>query len=996
MAMRLRRVLLVATAVAALLALLLYRRSTRPGAPEGKSVATSRAPAGSFQPGPMTPTIWGPAHERVRRAPAGRLRGRVTESGGGGVKGALVCARGRADDIGDDQLGDPFCTSSGEDGAFEIASLHAAHYELDANAAGYLPGRYRQDKRETVILTAGELKTGLDLVLRPGGVEVRGRVKDIGAGGVAFALVELRSSQSGGWQSPLSSARADERGDFRVTVAPGPLDVYASSPGYTQGYKRTAAPGSLIEVLLTPEAVLVGQVVMVDSGEPVAGAEVHAGPVDQTEWLSHRSATSNDEGKFRIERLAPGRYKPTAITGEGRGKAANSVLLGLGGRSAEIVIHLHQAARLSGAVFLADGKSPCQQGWVQITDKKANLSGSATIQPRGDFVLPGVLPGSYRIQIWCERQPDFEVATPLEVGTRSLFDLRYVLTGGRQVSGVVERAGGGGVANASLQLQTSGGDPRGQQRWSSAESRADGSFQIDGVVPGSYLLHVDPPEQPPLEQPMPVTVAAGQDVRGLRVMLEPAGALTGVVVDQDGRPVKGAQISATGDRNEWGQRQTVSADDGSFDLPGLPEGEYHVVAMRSDLPLRAPGKHDDDVPGTRTKIKPGSKSHVRLVVERESGTIKGRVLQGGKPVTDAFVDAQRENESAAIAEGDTRRTLRGGWDRQPALTDSDGGFEVKDLGPGKYSVRAFRKGGGEAVAEHVAVGSSVTLVITPTGLLQGRVTVAGGRAPESFDLNIEDAKEGFSRSERFVWTDGAWTMADLPAGTFVIGVTAREGTAELKVPLPEGQTRSDLVLTLTPKAKVRGRIVALDTGKPLPGMQVSASAASQSRQFMLMGGAGDRRNVTDADGRFEIDDAPAGKVALLAFSQDWTTAQYRWVRGRADLRAGEVNEIPALKCPRSRVKPPARGGDLGYELKQSEPDPNDPPVVHTVAVVRPEGPAAASGLKAGDVIVSVDGQDVTGPNDHLLYGLTEVPRGTTIKLGLARGATVSITAASPL
>ena len=994
MSVRPRHLALLAAVLAALLVALFFRRAHRHEAPAADAVAAARAAAGT--PG-QPPAAFVPAEVAlVRPAAGGRLSGQVTDAAGHGVKGALVCARGSSDQLADDDLGDPICAASRDDGGYELAGLFPAHYELDASAPGHLPGRYREDKRETVVLAPGEHKTGLDLVVRTGGVEVRGRVKDIGAGGVANALVELRSALSGAWQGALVGVRADDRGEFRATVAPGPLEIYAAAPGYTQGYKRGAAPGGFIEVLLTPEAVLVGKVVKQGTGEPVAGARVNCGAVDQTQWLSDRSATSNAEGKFRIERLAPGRYKPSAVTPEGRGKAATSVLLGVGGRSEEIVIELHAAARVSGVVVLADGKSPCPGGWMQLADAKAHAYASGSIEPKGAFDLWGVVPGSYDVDIGCEGQPQLHTDQRLEIGVQGRAGLRFVLPGGQHVSGVVARSEGGGVANAFVTLRTSGGDPRAQQRWAVGETRADGSFDIAGVAPASYTLQVDSADAPPLQEPLTIAVVAGQDLRGLRVVLEATGTLEGKVVDQDGRPVKGAQIHANSDRHEQGGRQSFSRDDGGFTLPGLHEGEYHVVASRNDIALRAPGGHDDDVHGTRVKIRPGSKVLLRLVVERETGTIRGQVLHGGQPVSDAFIDAQRESDSAAASEGDARRTLREGWERQPALTDGEGHFEIADLGAGKYTVRAFRKGGGEAVAEHVVVGSAVTLVISPTGTLQGRITVPGGRAPGSFELTIEDAKEAFSRSERFWWTEGTWKLADLPAGNFRVAATALEGTAEITVPLGEGQNRTGLVLDLIPKAKVRGQVVALDTGKPLPGMFVSVAPASRAQSFFAMDGGGDRRNVTDAEGRFEVEDAPAGKVVLTAFSQDWEATQYRWARGRALLRAGETNEVPPLRTARAQVKAPGRAGDLGFEVKSIVPDPSDPPWVYTVAVVRPDGPAAASGLKAGDVIVSIDGQDVTGPNDYLYYELIEVPRGTTIKLGLARGASASIKAASPL
>lgn len=49
----------------------------------------------------------------------------------------------------------------------------------------------------------------------------------------------------------------------------------------------------------------------------------------------------------------------------------------------------------------------------------------------------------------------------------------------------------------------------------------------------------------------------------------------------------------------------------------------------------------------------------------------------------------------------------------------------------------------------------------------------------------------------------------------------------------------------------------------------------------------------------------------------------------------------------------------------------------------------------GDVIVAVDGHDVRGPRSTLAHALLRVPVGTAVKLGLARGLTVTVTTGLP-
>jgi hypothetical protein len=87
----------------------------------------------------------------------------------------------------------------------------------------------------------------------------------------------------------------------------------------------------------------------------------------------------------------------------------------------------------------------------------------------------------------------------------------------------------------------------------------------------------------------------------------------------------------------------------------------------------------------------------------------------GKPVNDAFISAARESDAAGSTHSSVEATRWGDWDSDsvPVLTSTDGTFAVTKLAPGSYSLRAYRKGGGEAVAEHVAVGTTTRLQIKP-------------------------------------------------------------------------------------------------------------------------------------------------------------------------------------------------------------------------------------------------------------------------------------------
>jgi hypothetical protein len=304
----------------------------------------------------------------ARFATRARISGRITDPAGKPIAGALVCANGSSPDLSATEMRDPTCVPSGADGAYLLGNLYPAFWEVSASAAGYRPGHFREQKHEVLELAPGQSRTGIDLVLRKGGVEVRGRVKDLGGGVVAGALVVVGPGGMA-WDRPQAVTRADEKGEWRASVAPGRVKATAMAAGYAEGSKEGTAPGSFVEILLTPESVLVGRVVEV-GGSPVVGARVHSND-DSATWAITGSALTDGEGRFRIERLEPGRYKPVARTVDRYGQARESVVLGLGQRSAEVLIEVQPAATLAGKVLVTGTDKPCPEGWVVLQDPTA-------------------------------------------------------------------------------------------------------------------------------------------------------------------------------------------------------------------------------------------------------------------------------------------------------------------------------------------------------------------------------------------------------------------------------------------------------------------------------------------------------------------------------------------------------------------------------------------------------------------------------------------------
>ncbi len=943
---------------------------------DGERAATSAPAANSTAASVPRPD----PNKLARASIAGTI---VAEDTRAPLSGVEVCAGGESRDYPDDLLREAFCARTDANGRYLIDALLPAQYTVSAGGKPFRPDVYHPDSDHHVDsfpLRAGEHRTGVDLALRTGGVEIVGTVSDLTGGPIAKARVF-----SG---APIVSTETDENGAFSLWVTKGQREITAVADGYADGIDYLFAPGKTA-ILLTPESSLSGTVVDASSGQPVEGARVTIG-----DWSLAATTFSDASGGFRISRINPGRQTVTARTDRGYGRTEGSTLVGLGQHVDGVIVKLFPAVRIEARIVIAgDPKRACERPRASLQDAAAQRWVELRKELDGLLWADGVLPGDYKPVIGCDGYQPRENYAHVRIAQAGVKDLVWEVDPGAVIMGRIRTRTGEPIEDAEIWARTTSGSARAKTGWGGDRSGRDGSYELTGLKPGSYKIEVTTTRGLAPKDGFRVDVAADATVEK-DLVLEDGGTLTGTVVDPTGAPVAAIEINTrlvSGGLRSWGGDHSTD-DAGAFTIDGLRPGDYRVMAQRgwSD-PLRKPGTTDDAKQGERVTVRANQVVTVKLVVEAQSGVIRGTVIDSvGSPVGDAFVSAARESDAAGAQRTNVSDTRWSSEDR-PVITGVDGAFKLDKLSPGTYTLRAFRKGGGEAIAEHIEVGATAKLQIKPTGSIEGIANGPGG-PPDELSISLNDPVTGLWRSEEFFKTAGRFAVRDLPKGHFKLRAESAGITKELELELAEGEARQGVIVDLEALIMLTGRLVELGTNKPVPGVHTGATTPDGGG-FSFS--SSDEENVSDETGAFTIKNAPRGKVMIRGVPKDWGDSELAMLYvPKLVPQTGRTFDLGTIPMLKKRVKSGDPVGELGINF--AEQPPATPPDQHEYKVswIDPGGPASKTALKVGDVITTIDGTDVTGAASTTGYVLMRAAPGTRLALGLANGTTVIVVLAA--
>lgn len=806
-------------------------------------------------------TLAAPSPELDRSTSPGpdvSLSGRVVDALGRPVAGASLLVEFERHPSLSPEGGLPSPLEGGTDreGRFSLTRLPVGwRFRLAVTATGFATLTRRG------FLEAGGLDLG-DLLL-PRGVILAGRVRDTEGRPASGVVVEARRP-SGARMAPtmsgaLMSVRSDERGAFLFAGLPPESSFVVAArkgagafavltvDGLTAGDRRDG-----LDLVLPPSRSLQGRVVDQD-GSPLSGAVIlTAGALGSVSGAWSKTygrveVRTNAEGRFVLGDLPRSRID---LRVRAPGHLERLVLVGKDETTVEV--RLEASPLVFGRITGPDGRglSPFSLRVLGGLDESRAL-GRVVL---GDAArsLAGVEKGEgyFAILDLSSRRGALEVSAPgfaktvrtlpldLAAGERRRMDI--VLEREVECRGVVVDARTGEPVGGALVLvdqersellQTHMTHHRSQAEGASGDSvprgvhtNAEGAFSLKGLPKGRHVVMAVHPDY--LSSPsVPFLLQGTKD--DLRLLLDPAASVEGVVRDASGEPVAGAQVALFRDfsddptggsqrvfRGGFGQERLRTHADaqGRFRLAGLQEGLYRVRVRGPGAPelqqwlVAGIGLGQNKASGRRLRIGRGEALRIDLTLDVLAG-VEGVVLRGGRPVPGAVI-VVRSGDDPLVTELPRTVADRSGRFRVDSLPPGRALLEVAGQPPQLFPVQLI---GGETVFRSLEL---------PSGVIAGVVQVDGrpkagvavvledlGKAPGKDPRGLVKAIRGMDIAEtepagvpsspgsgHRTGPKGGFRFEGLKPGRYRIRA---KGASAVEVELAAGEERTGLVLTVT-------------------------------------------------------------------------------------------------------------------------------------------------------------------------------------------------------
>ncbi|MEQ8767319.1 MAG: carboxypeptidase regulatory-like domain-containing protein, partial [Planctomycetota bacterium] len=630
----------------------------------------------------------------------GEIAGRVTSEGAPPASPAQVSFYLENDPWNTDTqdvLGDPIRQiSTDREGTYRVRGLPAGSYTVIAEHGS------EAARASGIAIESGEISDDLDLELGQG-LAISGQITSGDGERLSGARVTARS---GGL---VRHAVTDDDGLYRVTgLTTGAFTITVESEGSSPAVRRGVEAGSeKVDFILVSGDALAGTVTSERTGEVLRHFRVLVDPIASEGERVWQDIDSED-GRFRIEGLAPGLWLLVVIAPEHRAHV-EEIEMRRHVPKEDLDIRLPPGGTLSGAVMDGAERTPIAGAEVaveplpdpqavtrtaKLAQRLSQLLGNPPGRPlttdeNGRFEIEGLPSGLYKLQVSAEYYLPTE-AGPFDPG-QGTEALVYLQIGGT-IYGTVylpsSRPAGGAVVTAT--------NEEGVYQRVEADDR--GRYEIFGLPPGPYFLTFSHPrapvEGPPdrtRRAPIKTVVQAGvRTLQDLGFSVSNDVRFFGRIVDRGRNPSGASAEFVNLDPSLGGEEdfKLTSKGGGVLEKESMAAGLYQVTIRLKENPERT-YLFRVDVPAV-------PEFSYEFVLGQ--GSISGTVVREKtrEPLADVLVYASLTEDAT------TGEKRPGNWHPTDpfARTDAKGSFQITGLQAGHYTVRTQHVGQTEVAYLH--------------------------------------------------------------------------------------------------------------------------------------------------------------------------------------------------------------------------------------------------------------------------------------------------------
>ena len=663
------------------------------------------------------------------------------------------------------------------------------------------------------------------------------------------------------------------------------LEFFHDSPRADLGDPITVDVAEAIDGIdfeLKLGAIVSGQVVDADTGEPINEAQIFA---SHTDGRGSAWTNTNSSGRYTLRGVPSGEVD---IRAQAHGYIQEHVKLQVEGteRVTGTDFDLGIGASISGRVVDAETGQPVSRVYVFADTHSGNGGGNGSDTDfDGRYEISGLAPGTYYVKAEGDRHgymrvyyggaQDSNEAEPVRVEASSqVAGIDFQLEQGATIVGrVVDDQSGLPIVNIEVYA---GPQNRGHSSWSRTDG--NGEYILRGLPAG--VMEVGARGLDYIERSLTVVTTDNQPATASDLRLEVGTTISGRVTDEaTGRPIANVNIEAN--RDGGGSSSWANTDrDGRYVVRGIGPGTYRIQAQANEEGYVQEVYDDtfswDDAREITIKSKEGVGGIDFALAMGVS--ISGKIVDAetGAPITNAEIYAGPQDGNQMS------------WTR----TDGNGSYILKGLPVGVMEVGVRGQGYVEERLRVVTNDSQVTTA--PDVRLDVGATISGRVTDEDTGLPIANVQiEANSDSGGYnSWAntdgEGRYVLRGVAPGTYRIKARAdREGYIQelyddtlnwddaRRISINGKAGVESIDFELAKGASISGTIIDAETGEPIPNMEVHAGPVNNSHLAWTR---------TDGQGNYLLRGLPDGRIEVYAYGQGYVeVSQTVTIQGGVDL-----------------------------------------------------------------------------------------------------------------